>query len=759
MDIGTILIWISLILAIIVPLGSFILYLTRRILLKKIIILGTLLCVLFITLAYFLLTYYFLISNFNIHYVWYNSSENVDWYLKLTGVWAGQEGSFLIWVWIILIALGIEEGIQFYRNRKKVQNIDKDGDEAGETDYNEAEEAKVLTTYDWTRAIIMLVVLIFLILLVMNDPFEPTHLHEVKTADGSKFTIDPDNYPGGHGMNPMLRNPWMVIHPPVLFIGYALITIPFAAGLGYSITGDKNWTKISLQWSRLAWLFLTLGIGIGAVWAYVALGWGGYWAWDPVEVAGLIPWITLSAFLHTQLMNKRKNEYKMITPLLGAITFLLVLFATFITRSGFWTSVHAWSESEVVMILMATMIITLILSLIIILVSFLRREDLPTFEQGQTSEEGQIEGEEDKKYNWDSLTMLTTVIIFAVLTVVTLFVLMDTMERFSPEAYETRLAPFVTILMIIMSICLCWRYFGKENSIYIIAWTALAGVACAVILPMYLFPDTAKAFYFEKMITNLNIVGFMIPFAVLLIISAIYKMFRQFKVKTMAFRNKLKINGAHLIHLGVAFIILGYLASQTMVKEETQWLQEGETLEIDEYEIKLIKIDIKLDTGDLRSNEYWDTWFITVEIYKNGEFIKRGNLNTVYGYSYNQQGNKYYSMIMTSEIFVETMVDEDLYLSFKDIESNRIKLTAKTIPLMSFLWFGMVLFVIGIVLRIGIDYLPIKKAIPRGISKPPRKGIKIPTKPTKVTLDRLKAKKKKKDYEKMLEDELKRLRS
>jgi cytochrome c biogenesis factor len=291
---------------------------------------------------------------------------------------------------------------------------------------------------------------------------------------------------------------------------------------------------------------------------------------------------------------------------------------------------------------------------------------------------------------------------------------------------------------------------------------------------MYLFPDTAKPFYVSSIndinivgITNLNIVGFMVPFAVLLIISAIYKMFMQFRVKSLALRNKFKINGAHLIHLGVAFIILGYLGSQTMVMEESQWLGEGDTLEIEEYEIKITKIEIKVNSGDLRSNEYWDTWFIDVEIYKNDKLVEEGNLNTVYGFSYDQQGSKYYSMIMTSDIFVKSMVEEDLYLSFRNVESNRIQLTAKTIPMMNFIWFGMVLFVIGIILRIGIDYLPSKQTPPREITRPSRIGItpsarpssRPPTKLTKVTADRLKPKKEKKDYEKMLEDELKRLRS
>ena len=522
MDIGTILIRTSLLLALGV-LGCTILHrLTKNKFYRDYQIYFVIACFGAITFAYLLLTYYFLISNFDIHYVWYNSSKNLVWYLKFAGVWAGQEGSLLLWVWIILLALSIEEIIQFLRQRKisKQLNLDHDG-------YNVSnKETNANRIFDWTRTIVILVVLVFLILLIIKDPFEPIHLHEIKDSDGAIGTIDPEDYPGGHGMNPMLRNIWMVIHPPLLFIGYAFITIPFAASLAYSITNDRKWTKISLQWSRLAWLFLTLGIGIGAIWAYIALGWGGYWSWDPVEVASLIPWITLSAFLHTQLMNKRKNEYGIITPLLGTVTFVLVIFATFITRSGLWTSVHAWSETEIGLVLIATMVCTLVLSALIILRSFIIRNRLKNIVE-KNNDTGM-----EKQNNWDSLAMMGTIIIFATLTLITFVVLINTRGEIKPEYYETKLAPFVLILLAVMSICLCWRYFGKENSIYVIAWTMLTGVVCAVVLPIYLFPGKPEPFYYA-MISTHHIVGFLIPFTILVIMAAIYKIIKQMKIKPL----------------------------------------------------------------------------------------------------------------------------------------------------------------------------------------------------------------------------------
>jgi cytochrome c-type biogenesis protein CcmF len=738
MDIGIILIWLGLLLCLGTIFFSFLTLFFDMKQFRKYAVLATLACVLVITFAYLLLTYYFLTSNFNIHYVWYNSSENVEWYLKLSGVWAGQEGSLLLWGWLILLSLGIEELIQYRRKRKKMieselEDEDYDEDEANNNDY----------IYDWTRAIVMGVALVFLILLVIKNPFEATHMHKITYTNGATGYLNPDDYPGGHGMNPMLRNLWMVIHPPVLFIGYAFITIPFAASMAYAINGDKKWADISIQWSRWAWLFLTLGIGIGGLWAYVALGWGGYWAWDPVEVGSLVPWITLSAFLHTQLMNKRKNQYKFITPILATLTFLLVIFATFITRSGMWESVHAWSETELGQILLITMIGTIVLSSIVILRSFILRkggesiDDLFDFKP---------------KMSWDKLSMFGSVIVFGLLTLVTFVGLIMTMSKPDIAFYETSLAPAIIILLVAMVVCLGWRHIGKENTAYALGWALLLGIACAVFLPSYLFPGDARDFY-GGTINSHHIVGFLIPLSFLVIIAAIIRIAKSIKRKSL--RTTLKSISPHIIHIGVALIIISYGASQTMVVEGKERLHEGDTLKIGDYKIQLKEIKVVENTGDLDSNEYWDTWFVTIEIYKDDILVEKGELNIVYSFNFNNQGQRYYSMIMTSEVYVANMAFEDVYINFLGINDNEIELSVKVIPMMQFLWGGMWLFTIGIIIRIAVDYLPSKKKELDEF----REERRIPRdRRRKDMRTGLKPKKDKKYYENKLERELKRLR-
>src|SRR4030066_46388 len=151
-------------------------------------------------------------------------------------------------------------------------------------------------------------------------------------------------YPNGVGLNLVLQTPEMVIHPPVVFAGYAFCVAALAAGLAYYAAGDRNWFMIALPWTNLAWMFLTLGIGIGAIWAYYVLGWGGYWAWDPVETSSLLPWLMTTAFLHALVRHVKKDEYEVVAPALGMLSFTSVVFATFATRAGgIWSSsVHTF---------------------------------------------------------------------------------------------------------------------------------------------------------------------------------------------------------------------------------------------------------------------------------------------------------------------------------------------------------------------------------------------------------------------------------
>ncbi len=281
-------------------------------------------CVISTTLAILVLVAHLLRVNASYYYVYSHSSTDLAWYYRVSALWAGQEGSLLLWAWAILAILMLVR----YTGQTK-----------------ELADTKLMNI---TRMISIGIASVFLLILVLKSPFA------TYTVAGTGIGInywDPFATPFevlyGQGMNPLLRNPWMAIHPPVLFLGYAAFTIPFAAAVANLLIKDRRWTDIARDWMRIAWLFLTLGIGLGGFWAYEVLGWGAwYWSWDPVETSSLIPWITATAFLHARTRTSQ-GEYSFLSPLLAMASFILVVFATFVTRSGMWASVHSWQDFSI----------------------------------------------------------------------------------------------------------------------------------------------------------------------------------------------------------------------------------------------------------------------------------------------------------------------------------------------------------------------------------------------------------------------------
>jgi cytochrome c-type biogenesis protein CcmF len=260
-----------------------------------------------------------MVTDLHIEYVHSYTERGYDPYYKWAGVLAGAKGTILFWVWLIALSLTIEGLLQNRRSKAR-----EEGYVGSETH-----------VFDWIRVIVTVVVSSMIFLLIITELFKTTP------------TTVLAGYPDGYGLHANLLTPLMIAHPPVEFAGYAFVTIPMAGALAYFITGNKKWSAVSLQWGRWAWLFYALGIGIGGLWAYIVLGWGGYWAWDPIETVNLIPFLTLTAFVHAQLRHNQRNWFKYVAPLLAVITFVLSLFATFVTRSGLWVSVHDFTEVDV----------------------------------------------------------------------------------------------------------------------------------------------------------------------------------------------------------------------------------------------------------------------------------------------------------------------------------------------------------------------------------------------------------------------------
>jgi cytochrome c-type biogenesis protein CcmF len=294
----------------------------------------------------------FLTTDLGFEIVHSYSSADLPTIYRLSSSWAGQAGSMVLWSSFLVMAWAIEEVRWWWRSQKGTEPSDDEPSDDGPSEkkrrgrkgrsreqkslghklaVKEAAPPEGWLTLDVARVVVMAIAILLLIVTLSLDPFQ------------ARESLLPE---GGRSLNPALRTPLMAIHPPIVFLAYAFMTIPFAASLAYVLRGDNRWVDISRRWARVSWLTLTLGIGIGGMWAYETLGWGGYWAWDPVETSSLVPWIALTAFMHTQVQHERTGEYRYLAPFLAGFGLFLVLFATFVTRSGVWASVHAYAGAS-----------------------------------------------------------------------------------------------------------------------------------------------------------------------------------------------------------------------------------------------------------------------------------------------------------------------------------------------------------------------------------------------------------------------------
>jgi len=257
------------------------------------------------TAASSVIVYAFVTGDYTIKYVARYSDSVQPLFYKITSYWGGLDGSIMFWVFL----LSLFGSTAVYVNRERHREL-----------------------IPYVVTVISVVQMFFLFLMIIhNNPFE-TYLTE-SLADGE-------------GLNPLLQNFYMVIHPPTMYTGFVGLTIPFAFGMAALITGylDDSWLRAVRRWTMISWLFLSIGLGLGMIWAYEELGWGGYWGWDPVENAGLLPWFTATAFLHSVMVQERRGMLRVWNVTLVILTFFLTIFGTFMTRSGIVQSVHAFGE-------------------------------------------------------------------------------------------------------------------------------------------------------------------------------------------------------------------------------------------------------------------------------------------------------------------------------------------------------------------------------------------------------------------------------
>jgi cytochrome c-type biogenesis protein CcmF len=268
-------------------------------------------------------------DRFEFWYVANYSNRELATFFKVSGLWAGQRGSLVFWT----LLLTMFSSIAVFQNRNKNREF-----------------------MPYVAGVLLTIASFFLIVLLFADvnPFE-------------RLGFTPAN---GRGLNPQLQNYWMTIHPPTLYLGFTAFTIPFAFGVAALLSGrlDARWLKITRGWTLLSWFFLSNGIIFGMRWAYEELGWGGYWFWDPVENASLLPWLSATAFLHSIQIQEKRGMLKIWNVGLVFLTFILTIFATFLTRSGLIEWVHTFAqELKIAYIFLAFMSLLTIAAIVLLL--------------------------------------------------------------------------------------------------------------------------------------------------------------------------------------------------------------------------------------------------------------------------------------------------------------------------------------------------------------------------------------------------------
>ncbi|UCE73747.1 MAG: cytochrome c biogenesis protein CcsA [Methanomassiliicoccales archaeon] len=656
MDIGTVLLYISLILAILA--GA--LAIIDLIFNKKGISrfseelplyakLASIFLFVMVTGALLLLYVYFITSNMNIKYVWEYSSKSLPMEYKISGVLAGMAGSLLFWIWCMAFSWFVEEIKDFRRPKNGI-------------------------LMGLTRATMMIIISIFLYFLIIRDLFEET----------------PQNYinamPEGQSLNPLLQTPLMIVHPPIVFLAYGFMVICLASAMAYLICNDKNWVKLSMPWSRWAWLFLTLGIGIGGLWAYVVLGWGGYWAWDPVETSSFLPWLLLTALLHAQLMFKRKGDYRLAAPALGIFTFVMVIFATFTTRAGgIWLSVHAFGEADVnvsaydrfvdvvtsdniILGYFILMIGLTIIGIILLLFALMRI--------GESEEDSNSESKRNilEDIINDKSLMFITLILFTITTIVTLLLLIMAINGVDRMQFDTKVGIFAIIGIIVLVFCLAWKYLGRRTTSYSVLLAGVVSLVLGIAMP------------------DQWMVGVTFPFLALAVVASIYKIIKSINPKSL--RASINKTAPHIVHLGVVFIIIGFVGSNFLVTEKDITLvRNGQAEKVGDYEFKMV--DGRYSAGD--------HFYVTIEILRDGNVVATS-----------EPGAIYLEDQWRNEIAVSAMPTEDVYIIFVDADAEgstvtNANLQVKILPLMNVLWLGMWLLAIGILMRLIVELSRSKK--------------------------------------------------
>jgi cytochrome c-type biogenesis protein CcmF len=492
----------------------------------------------------------------------------------------------------------------------------------------------------------------------------------------------------GRGLNPMLQDPAMIMHPPLLFLGYAGFTIPFAVMVGVLVVGrgDNHWIGEIRRWVIFSWLFLTAGIVLGSWWAYVELGWGGYWAWDPVENASLLPWFTGTALMHSMIVQQHRGMFKRFNAFLIAASFILCIFGTYLTRSGVIQSVHAFPESPLGQVF-----------LVFIIILVLGSAALMVWRHRLLRSEHEIEGVISREGAF-LLGNMILVLMMAVTLIGTIFpILSGPFGReitAKPEFYNKVVAPMGLLLAFIMAHGPVLA-FGKMAGSKIARDMRVPGIAAVIITIV-----TAVLFTRNVWALLCTFVAVLGTFAVIVgftrTVTARHRSTGEGWVMAairLIDADKRRY-GAQVTHLGVMMIIIGVAGSSLFTKEHMVVLERGRATQVGDYMMTLDALE------GVRGPNY-DAVQATVTLESpDGIAMTLTPQKRLYDKWRNQPN---------TEIALYSDPAKDVYLILNQWSERGIAASVKLLisPMVAWIWIG------GIVMVLGSFYCMLPRFLPR----------------------------------------------
>ncbi len=577
--------------------------------------------------------------DFSLKYVALNTSTDLPLIYRVTALWAGQAGSLLLWSLVLSIFSALV--VIFNRNN------------------NTKFYSYVITTLAAVSCFFL-----FLIAFVEN-PFQT-------------LPFIPDD---GRGLNPILQNGYMAIHPLTLYIGYVGLTIPFAFAMGALLSGkiDDEWIKNSRKWILFAWTFLSVGLLLGARWAYLELGWGGYWAWDPVENAAFMPWLAGTAFLHSVMIQERKKMLKKWNLILIILTFFFAIFGTFITRSGIISSVHSFAQSDIGPLFLGFIAFILLFSFGIL-----------WYRNDQLKSEDQFESilSRESAFIFNNLLFLAIAFVVFLGTIFPILSEVLTGERIlvGPPYFNKVNVPIGLALIFLMGVgpLISWRKASKENLIKNFLFPITVGVSTSIVL-LILGMREAVA------VLSYSLCAFVLS-------TVFIEFYRGVRVRSgrgenyllalarLVSKNKRRYGG-YIIHIGVALIVIGITSSSVFVTQREVTLSKNETVEVGKYTIAFNGLQRYENDSKNATAAY-------LTIYKGsnpvGQMVAEKN---IYKYEGNREINQ------ETEVGLRSTLMDDLYITLTNFNNNgKASFRIMVNSMVSWIWIGGMVVLFGAII-------------------------------------------------------------